>query len=248
MCAVHLIDDVLFRLVQLVEILHGQFHAAYLVVFPAIEPYGRVEVDIAHRLVIALQVGFIDAVDGESPGSCPLFVDEVSVNFVPRFQVQLVCHQFRDKQVIAVGLVVKLGDGTFHEVLAQEGGIEVGPHALEHHAQEVGVRLQYALLHGETLGMLYAGDVSQRLDKRVVHGHGVGSLRLHRHKIGHLDMAAETYHLVPDGMLEAQHYANGYQHHGQADGNAGGGYLDGGARHFALVSLVAVNALGEVVG
>ncbi len=37
----------------------------------------------------------------------------------------------------------------------------------------------------------------------VVHHHWVLVHLLEGHEVSHLDMAAETYHLVADGMLEA---------------------------------------------
>ena len=54
-------------------------------------------------------------------------------------------------------------------------------------------------------------------------------------------MPAKSYHLVSDGMLEAQHYAHCYDHNGQTYSHTSSGNDDGGFAHLSLVVIIAVD-------
>ena len=140
-------------------------------------------------------------------------------------------------------LVVKLRYASFHHVLVNEGGVKLRSHALEGNAQEIAGSFEDSFLHGESLHVFHARNLSEHAHHGVVHHHGILVLLLQGHEIRHLYVASESHHLVADGMLESQHHAYRHDHDGESDGNASGGYMDSRARNFTFIALVAIQFL-----
>ena len=136
--------------------------------------------------------------------------------------------------------VVKLGNASFNHVLMDKGWIKIWSYTFENNSQEVIVSLENAFLHGESLYMLDAWYLLQDVYHRVVHHHRVLVLLLQGQEVGYLYMASESYHLVADGMFEAQHHAYWHDHDGETDGNTRSGYMNSRARNFTFVALIAI--------
>ena len=90
--------------------------------------------------------------------------------------------------------------------------------------------------------MLHTRDLFIALHHAVVDADGVGIGAEEGEYVLHLNMAAETYHLVADGVLEAEDDAHGDDHHSQTDGHADGSDTNGRTTHFPLVAPVAVDS------
>lgn len=133
-------------------------------------------------------------------------------------------------------------------MLVDEGGVVLGSHALEGHTQKVVVGLEDALLHGKPLHVAHALDAAQDAHHRVAHLDGVLLLRLQGHEVAHLDVAAETYHLLADGVLEAEDHAHRDEHHGQSDGHSGDGYPHGRSGHLETLVAVGIDASCDIQG
>ena len=116
-------------------------------------------------------------------------------------------------------------------------------YALEHHTQKVFIGFQDALCHREALYAGYALDVVDGFRQTVVNTDGMLRTTIIGHHIAHLDMTAETYHLIADGMFEAQHHADSDNHHCQTNGNADGGNTNSRTTHFPFVALISIDFL-----
>ena len=92
--------------------------------------------------------------------------------------------------------------------------------------------------------MLHALDLLITTNNAVIDKNRVGVSAEKGEHILHLDMAAEAYHLVTDGMLESEHNADGDNHHSQTDSDANSSDADGRTAHFTFVALIAINAFG----
>ena len=237
---VHLIDNIVFRLVELVEVLHGQLGTACLVILPSIQLHGCIEVGIDHQFIILLEIGLVDARDGKPAHSHALVVDEVGEDALAVLQLQLVCHQLGNQNLVMAGFVIKLRYASFHHVLMDEGRIEIRSHTLEHYAQEIVVGLEDSFFHGKALHMFHAWNLLEHLHHRVVHHHRILVLLLQGHEVRHLDMASEANHLVADGVLESQHHAYRHDHDGKSDGNTGCGNMNSRARNLTFVALITI--------
>ena len=64
--AVDALHDLVLHLVDLAKVAHQHLRPAILVVLPTVEAVGGIEVGEAHLLVILLEVGLVDARDGEA--------------------------------------------------------------------------------------------------------------------------------------------------------------------------------------
>ena len=117
------------------------------------------------------QIGLIDAADCEASGAHSALAYEVGEYPVARLDAQFACHILRYEYAVGALLVGEVGDAALHHTLVYEGGVEFWSHALEHHAQEVVVGLQYALLHGEALHVLHAVSSFQYVHHRVAYGY-----------------------------------------------------------------------------
>ena len=91
--AVHLIYNIIFCLVEFVEVVYGQFCTACLVFFPSVQFHGSIEVGVYHYLIILLQVGLIDTLDGEAAHTHCVVIKEVGKDAFSRLQLQLISHQ-----------------------------------------------------------------------------------------------------------------------------------------------------------
>ena len=238
--AVHLIYDIVFCLVEFVEVVNGQFCTARLVFFPSVQLHGSIEVGVSHHLIILLQVGLIDTLDGEAAHTHSVVINKIGEDAFPRLQFQLVGHQLGDENLVVARLVIKLRDAAFNHVLMDEGRIEIRSYTFEHDAQKIAVCLQDSLFHGKFLHMFYARYLFQYVDHRVVHNHRILVLLLQRHEVCHLYMASESYHLVAYGMLESEHNAYRHNHNGESDSNTCSGYMNSRARNFTFIALIAI--------
>ena len=91
------------------------------------------------------------------------------------------------------------------------------------------------MLH--TLYLLIAAHHAIVNDDRV----GVGAEE--GEHVLHLNMAAESHHLVTDGMFESENDTHSDNHHGQSDGNADGSNTDGRTAYLTFVALITVYSL-----
>ena len=91
--AVHLINNIIFSLVELVEVVYCQFCTACLVFFPSVQLHGSIEIGVYHYLIILLQVGLIDTLDGEAAHTHSVVIKEVGKDAFSRLQLQLTSHQ-----------------------------------------------------------------------------------------------------------------------------------------------------------
>ena len=85
--------DIIFSLVELVEVVYCQFCTARLVFFPSVQLHGSIEVGVYHYLIILLQVGLIDTLDGEAAHTHSVAIKEVGKDAFSRLQLQLISHQ-----------------------------------------------------------------------------------------------------------------------------------------------------------
>ena len=154
--------------------------------------------------------------------------------------MQFVCHQLRDNNLVVTHAVGEMRNASLHHVVVDEGGVEVGTHSLECHAQEVAVGLEDSFLHGKALNVSHIGNMFQDVDHGVVDDDGVLFHLLQGEEVGHLYMASEADDLVADGVFESQHHTDGDNHDGKSDGYSGSGNMYGRARNFSFVALLAV--------
>ena len=244
--AVDAVDEERLGIIDATEIGDGDLGTRCLVGLPAVELHGGIKVYEAGGAVVLGKIGLIDTLDGKPAGAHPLLVDEIGKNLVATLDLKHIGHLARDEDVVAALLVGEAGNGAFHEVLVEEGGIVVGTYALEHDAQEVLVGLEYALLHGIALYVGHSGDVADDAHHGVVHLDGILFLVLQRHEVGHLDVGAEADDLVLDGMLEAEDYTHGDNHDRQTNGHTGYGYTHGRLGDLLSVAGIAVYLAGYV--
>ena len=118
---VHLIYNIVFRFVELPEVIDGELRSAGLVIFPAIQLHGCIEICISYNLVVLLQIGLVDSLDGESAHSYSAVIDEVGEDSLSVLQFQLVCHQLGYENLVMARFVVKLGNASFNHVLMDKG-------------------------------------------------------------------------------------------------------------------------------
>ncbi len=85
-----------------------------------------------HHLIILLQVGLIDTLDGEAAHTHSVVINEVGEDALPVLQLQLVSHQLGDENLVMARFVIKLRDAAFNHVLMDEGRIEIRSYTLEH--------------------------------------------------------------------------------------------------------------------
>ena len=249
--AVHQGDDGLFRLVDFLEVVDGEFGSGSLIGFPAVDLDGRVEVGEADDFVVFLEIGLIDAGNGEFT-CADIIVDEIGVDALSGMQLEFVGHQFGDEDLLLRGCSAEGGNGAFYQVLVDEGGIELFVDALEHHAEEIVFRLQDALRHGEPLDVLHSVDLPEQVHHRVVHADRILIDAVDGGELGYRDMTAETDGLVADGMLETEHHADTDNHDRQSDGYPDGCNTYGRTTHFLLVARIIIDTLcykeGKVQG
>ena len=91
--------------------------------------------------------------------------------------------------------------------------------------------------------MLHTGYLFVAPHDAVVDAERVGLGAEESKYVLHLDMAAESYHLIADGVLEAKHDAHGDDHHRQTDGDSDGSNTNGRTTHLSLVALITVDSL-----
>lgn len=96
--------------------------------------------------------------------------------------------------------------------------------------------------------MADAGNVFQDTHQRVVDADGVGCCALRGEETFHLYMASEAYHLISNGMLEANDHTNRDYHDRQSDSNTYGGNPNGRATHFAQVAIIGIYPVGKEKG
>lgn len=148
----------LSNIVELVEVADRQFCTAVLVVLPAVQLTGCVQVGQTDALVEFRQVGLVDAGNGEPPDSHVVVLDEIGKDALSAFQLQFVGHQLRDDDFLLALLVAELRQLTGNHVLTDESRVELRSHALDGDAEEVGVGLQDALCHRIALHVLHSVD------------------------------------------------------------------------------------------
>ena len=127
-------------------------------------------------------------------------------------------------------------------MLFQERCIVFRTYALEHGSEEVVVGFQDALCHRVAFHMSDPLDALQFCHQRVVETDGVRVRTTVCQHVVHLNMTAESYHLVADCVLESQHHTHGDNHDSQADSHSDDGYTNSRATHFPLVALVAIKS------
>ena len=91
--------------------------------------------------------------------------------------------------------------------------------------------------------MLHTLDLFIALYHAVVDTDGIGVGAEEGEHVLHLNMAAESHHLVADGVLEPEYDTHGYNHHGQSDGDTDGGNTNGRTTHLSLVALITIDSL-----
>ena len=91
--------------------------------------------------------------------------------------------------------------------------------------------------------MLHTRDLFIAFHHTVVDADGVGVGTEEGEHVLHLDMTAESHHLVADGMLESQDHTHGDDHHRQSDGNTDGRNTNGRTTHLSFVALITVDSL-----
>ena len=160
-------------------------------------------------------------------------------------QLQLVGHAARDDQSVTALAGAERRQFTFLQARAQKTEVVVLTNAFEGHTEEVVVGLQNALRIGMRCHMYHIRYMTNSLHQRVVDADRCRDGRLLRSEVSYLNMAAETYHLVADGMLETQDNANGTNHDSQSYSNTNGCYTNGGATHLMSVAFSAIDATGK---
>ena len=146
--------------IKFVEIIDGQFRSAGLVVLPAIQSHGRINVSKAECFVKTFQVGLVDSRNGEP--TCPhvIVVDEVGKHLFSAFQAQFVGNGFGDEQLVGALLRAECGDCSVNEVFLEKRRVEVWTNTFEHYSKKVAISLQHSLLVGIALHMLHTLDVA----------------------------------------------------------------------------------------
>ena len=91
--------------------------------------------------------------------------------------------------------------------------------------------------------MFYTLNLLITAEDTVVDKDGIGVGTEVSEHVLHLDMAAEAYYLVTDGVLESKDHADGDNHNSQADGDTDCGNMDSWTAHLTLVALITVNPL-----
>ena len=246
--AVDALHDLVLHLVDLPEVAHQHLRPAILVLLPAVEAVGGIEVGEAHLLVILLEIGLVDARDGEAARAHPLVVDEIGEDALPTLHAQLVGNGLRDEQPLRGGGIGEMGNRPLHHILVDKGRVVFRTDALEGHAQEVVVGLEDALCHRVALHVAHAWYLAEDGRHGVVHlyrilvgGHQAGD-------IGHGNMASEAHDLVADRMFETKDHAHRDDHHGQTDGHTCRGDADGRLGHLLTSSSLAVDTACDKQG
>ena len=106
------------------------------------------------------------------------------------------------------------------------------------------VSLQDALGQRIAFYMTHTRHLAQLVQQRIADADRSGAGSLLRHEVLYLDMAAETYNLVADGMLETEYDANSDNHHRHTDGYTQGGDAYGRTADLTTSVFSAIDTAG----
>lgn len=216
-----MVYQLLVGIIQVIEALYKHFSPRAVVARPAIEPSYYVEVGEAVSLVKALDTCLVYALYHKAAGAHVVMANEIGKHAVANAKAQLLSLSLGyDKGILLSGRVGELRQFAVYEALAKEPGVVFRSYALEHHPKEIVVGFEYALCQCEALNMAYTLNAANGLLHRIVDTYGKGLACVHRLEVHYLYVAAKAGHLVPYGMLEAQHHGHGDNHYRQADGYA----------------------------